>query len=130
MAPALAKDVVPGPIPAEVLRVVDGDTLDVRAQIWLGMIMEIRVRVNGVNTPEMKGKCPEEKAMALLAKEFVIEKTSAGVVLQNIQYGKWAGRVVADVIVRNQNLAAQLIAVKLGRAYKGGKRLSWCDEPT
>ena len=31
-----AGDVVPGPVPARVVAVIDGDTITVRARIWLG----------------------------------------------------------------------------------------------
>jgi hypothetical protein len=31
-----AGETVPGPVPAEVLRVIDGDTIEVAAFIWLG----------------------------------------------------------------------------------------------
>ena len=40
-SPSQAKDVLAGPVPAEVVRVVDGDTLLVRAEIWLGQTVEV-----------------------------------------------------------------------------------------
>jgi micrococcal nuclease len=125
---AYAAEVLPGPIPAEVVRVVDGDTLEVRARIWLGQDMTVRVRLAGVNTPEKRSRCEEEKALAEKARAFVTERIGQGVVLRNIHYGKWAGRVVAQVDAGNRNLSDQLIAAGLGRAYNGGKRVAWCDQ--
>ena len=89
-------------VPAIVTSVYDGDTLKVSATIWPGITWAGSVRVLGVDTPEIRGKCPEEKAKAIAAREFVkltIRKHSIGdeVVLHNVKLGKYAGRVLADV---------------------------------
>ena len=47
-------ETLPGPIPAEVLKVVDGDTLEVEARIWLGQGVQVSVRLRGVDTPELR----------------------------------------------------------------------------
>ena len=54
-------EIVPGPVPAEVLAVLDGDTLVVRARIWLGQDVETRIRLDGIDAPELKGKCESER---------------------------------------------------------------------
>jgi micrococcal nuclease len=52
----------------------------------------------------------------------------AEVRLGAIEYGKYAGRVVARVTMPDgEDLAAGLIAAGLGRAYEGGARVGWCD---
>lgn len=50
----------------EVLKTVDGDTLDARIRIWHGLEVVERVRVLEVNTPETKGltKVAGQKAKA------------------------------------------------------------------
>lgn len=63
--------VMPGPIQAEVVRVIDGDTLLVRARIWPGQTVETKVRLDGVNTPEKRGKCVQEKELAAEATAFM-----------------------------------------------------------
>jgi len=48
--------------------------------------------------------------------------------LTNITLGKYAGRVIADVLLADgRSLTALLIAEGLGREYHGGTRLGWCD---
>lgn len=120
---------IPGPIPARVIRVIDGDTLLARARIWLGQQVETRVRVADIDAPEMRGKCPEERGLARQALDLV--KTTVGdgeIVLRDIQFGKFAGRVVARVEAKGgTDLAGTLIKAGLGRIYRGGKRLSWCS---
>jgi len=123
-----SREILAGPIPARLLRVIDGDTIAVSARIWLGQAVETLVRVDGVDTPELKGKCAAERQLARRARDFVTEFLSqGGVTLRNIQYGKFAGRVVSRVLNgAGHDLTAALIAEGLGRIYAGRKRGSWC----
>ena len=45
---ALASEIIPGPILADVVRIVDGDTLDVDAHPWPGMTIRVRVRLESI----------------------------------------------------------------------------------
>ncbi len=122
-------DVVPGPVPALVIEVVDGDTIAVRARIWIGQEVETRVRLSGVDAPEFNGRCGRERALAAHARAFVVEAIGVGPVkLIDVHYGKYAGRVVARIeTAAGDDLAALLIAAGLGRPYEGGARASWCE---
>ncbi|MGK2741724.1 thermonuclease family protein [Tepidicaulis sp. LMO-SS28] len=125
--PARSAETLSGPVPAHVVRVVDGDTLDVRARIWLGQDVAVRVRIAGIDTPELRGKCAEEKARAKAAKLFLIPVEGREVRLTNIHYGKYAGRVLADVADDARgDLANALIEAGFARAYDGGARSGWC----
>ncbi|MGB1547124.1 MAG: thermonuclease family protein [Alphaproteobacteria bacterium] len=122
-------EILPGPVPAYVLRVVDGDTLMVRARIWPGHHVETLVRLKGVDAPELKARCAKERALANEARDF-LEQRAAGlpVWLSDIHFGKYAGRVLARVAVDSgTDLGAQLLAVGLARTYVKGPRLSWCE---
>jgi micrococcal nuclease len=122
--------VLAGPVMARVIRVYDGDTILVRARIWVDQEIEIRVRLSGVDTPEIKGQCAGEETLALKARDFVIEKIGhAPVRLHQIHYGKYAGRVVARIMTGDhQNLSALLIRAGHGRQYDGRRRGSWCRD--
>ena len=124
-------DFLPGPIPARVLRVIDGDTIVVRARIWLGQGVETQVRLDGVDTPELRGKCERERRLARKARDFIVSHTAEGrVILRNIQYGKYAGRVVARVqTLDGEDFSMALLKAGLGKPYNGGHRGSWCDQP-
>jgi endonuclease YncB( thermonuclease family) len=123
-----AKEVLEGPVTAVVLRVIDGDTLVVRARIWLGQDLETHVRVGGVDAPELRGRCERERTLAIRARHFVEDHLSEGTVtLRYVAYGKYAARVVAEVeTAGGENLAAGLIEAGLARAYSGGGRPDWC----
>ncbi len=121
-AAALAGEVLPGPVPAKVLPVVDGDTIVVSAHIWLGQKIETKVRLHGIDTPELRGKCPSERELAQKAKSLVEQLSASGpVVLRNIRFGKFAGRVLGQVETpEGRNFATSLIRSGLARAYEGG----------
>ena len=127
-APAYA-ETLKGPISARVIRVIDGDTLEVEVRIWFGQDVTVNVRVLGVDTPEMKGKCPAEIEAAKKAGMFTLKLAPPGglVQLHNVKPDKFAGRVDAIVkLADGRDLAAALIAAGLARPYAGDKRQSWC----
>ncbi|MBT3358184.1 MAG: thermonuclease family protein [Rhodospirillales bacterium] len=127
---AISADVMSGPMAARIVRVIDGDTLVVRVQVWLDQEVETRVRLFGVDSPEIRGKCPEERRMALEARAF-IEKLGGsdnGVFLHDVRHGKFARRVIARVSsARFADFAAALLQSGLARPYDGKKRQSWCN---
>lgn len=126
---AFAKEVVIGPVEAEVIKVIDGDTIKVSAKPWLGTSIIVSVRINGIDTPEKRSKCDFEKEKALEAKDFLAEMAGAKIILKNVQNGKYAGRVLADAYTEADiKLSDELIKNGYARKYYGGKRKGWCDE--
>ena len=45
-----------GPYNTDVIRVVVGDTLELNVHIWPGLIQNIKLRLDGIDTPEKRGK--------------------------------------------------------------------------
>ena len=89
---------------------------------------DIRVRVNGIDTPEIKGKCEKEKYDAQQAKEMVADilKDAEPIVLRNMERGKYF-RIAADVIVDGESLGDMLIEAGVAVRYDGGKKThKWC----
>ncbi len=121
---------VSGPVSAWVLRVIDGDTIAVRARIWIGQSVETRVRIAGVDTPELRGDCAREIELAAAARDLVAETVGdAPVTLRDVRYDKYGGRVLARVVSdRGEDMATLLITAGLGRPYDGGKRAPWCGD--
>ena len=90
---------------------------------------DIRVRVNGIDTPEIKGKCKKEKYEAQQARDMVADilKGAEKINLKNMKRGKYF-RIAADVIVDGENLADVLIEAGMAIKYNGGKKTyKWCD---
>ena len=127
---AESRRTVAGPVLAHLVRVVDGDTVEVLARIWPDHYVETLVRLAGIDTPELRGRCPEETAMALRAKAR-LAALLAGQRLQliDVRYGKYAGRVVARVLTEDgRDVAKILLAENLARPYDGGRRAPWCPD--
>lgn len=81
----------------------------------------VPVRVLGIDTPEIKGKCESEKALARQAKQFTVHalRSAKTIELRNIERGKYF-RILANVYVDGKNLADNLIqAVMQGRMMAG-----------
>ena len=122
---------IPGPVPARLVRVIDGDTIRMRAHIWLGQDVETNVRLRGVDTAEKRGKCISEKAKAQEAKDFVEAKLAdAELSLANITYDKYGKRVVAGILIgpNHQDLSHLLLTAHLARPYDGGHKRPWCED--
>ena len=58
----------------EVLRVVDGDTIDVVIDLGFDLTKKERIRLAGIDTPESRTRNLEEKKMGLEAKEYLQNK--------------------------------------------------------
>lgn len=104
---------------ATVVSVYDGDTMTVDVEIWPGLTWRGKVRVRGVDTPEIQTKSKREKRRALLARDFVRKRIGKTVYLENVKQGSFGGRVVATVRLRDgSDLAKVLIRKGHGKAYK------------
>ena len=113
---------------SKVISVYDGDTFRVNIDSLPPIVgKNIAIRVNGVDTPEIRGKCQYEKDLALEARDFVRNKLANAkeIKLTNLQRGKYF-RVVANVVVDGVSLEQELLDNELAYEYSGGKKLSWC----
>lgn len=123
------RDRVSGPIAVEVLDIYDGDSFSVLAHMWPKQYVEAHVRVAGIDAPEMRGRCEEEKKLARDAKKLVEKFLKFGepITIRNVSLDKYGGRVDADVHnAKGESLASALIRAKLARPYQGGAKRGWC----
>ena len=116
-------------IVSKVISVYDGDTFRVNIGSLPPIVgKNIPIRLNGVDTPEILGKCKYEKDLAIKARDFVRNKLANAkeIRLTKLQRGKYF-RVVADVMIDGVSLEQELLDNKLAYKYTGGKKSSWCD---
>jgi endonuclease YncB( thermonuclease family) len=113
---------------AEVLRVVDGDTFDARVHLWPGLDITTRVRLRGIDAPEMKARCGDERVQAEAARDALREILDQGEVgITRVTLDKYGGRVLADAFTRTTpDVSAALLGSGAVRRYSGGKRDGWC----
>jgi len=111
--------------------IIDGDTFvaDILVTDKI-QVKSVSVRLRNVDTPEIHGNCDYEIEHANIAKERLAEliPEESIVELENIKDDKYPNRIDANVFDANgKDVGLILVKEKLGRAYSGGKRLSWCD---
>ena len=112
---------------AKVVRVVDGDTLDVDIDLGFDLTLRERVRLYGINTPETRTSNPIEKAEGRLAHNFLLEtllEFNNDVKLVLHGEGKF-GRPLADVYIGKDfhtNVNHLLITEGYAHPYFGGKK--------
>ncbi len=107
---------------AIITKVYDGDTLT--ANVDLGFKMwakKIKLRLIGVNTPEIRTSNPTEKALAIKARDRVRELClDKEVIISTRKKGKY-GRWLASVYVGESNLDIAALLIQEGLAKKYGK---------
>lgn len=106
---------------AQVLRVLDGDTFEALIHLGFGVVQLFRIRLEGVDTPELKGKT---KAAALRAKEALRNLIEGkNVFLRESAKKDKYGRALARVeTAEGQDLTEYLLKHRLGKKYDGGKK--------
>ena len=127
---AHAREMIQGPVSAHIIKVRDGDSIDVVARVWPGHDIRVSVRIRGIDAPELRARCDVERQLALRAKsELKLMTVGDQVELKRISGGKYYGRVLADVLTLDQrNIGKMLLSGGFVRPYKGGKRRSWCPQ--
>tara|TARA_R110002074_G_scaffold381387_5_gene560404 strand:+ start:466 stop:834 length:369 start_codon:yes stop_codon:yes gene_type:complete len=116
----------------ELLRVIDGDTIDAKIDLGFDVGIKKRVRFSGVNTPECRTKDLEEKAKGLAAKDRVKQLLEGANKIQLIshgvgKFGRCLGELHIDIVDGKESLTlvnVNELLIKEGHAvvYHGGKR--------
>ncbi len=132
VAPAqlpLAKRLDPGLIyPAEIVRIIDGDTFVARVRVWPGIDVDTKVRLRGIDAAELHARCAAELAKAQAARAALQTiLAEGGVTVSRVGIDKYGGRVDAIVATRSTaDVSAAMLGGGWARAYDGGRRGSWC----
>lgn len=114
--------------PAEVIRVIDGDTFEARVRVWPGLDVDTKVRLRGVDAAELHARCDGELAQAQAARA-ALERIlgEGGVTISRVGIDKYGGRVDATIATHSTaDVSAALLNGGFARAYDGGRRGSWC----
>jgi endonuclease YncB( thermonuclease family) len=114
--------------PAEVVRLIDGDTFEARVRVWPGVNIDTKVRLRGIDAAELHARCGDELAKAEAARTALQTILAQGDVrLSQVGIDKYGGRVDAAVATRTTaDVSTALLTGGFARAYGGGKRGTWC----
>ena len=109
---------------AKVIRVIDGDTVDVDIDLGFGIWQKNeRVRIMGIDTPESRTRNLDEKKRGLLAKSYLKEALKKGTKLsvktyKDYETGKF-GRILGDIWIDGKSINAQMIKDFMAVPYRG-----------
>lgn len=108
-----------------VIRVYDGDTITIASSVP-GLsdrtVYQFSVRLNGIDTPEMKTNSEDEKQLATMARDALRAKIlDQTVELRNVTTEKY-GRLLAEVHHDGVHLNQWLIDQRYAVPYDGGTK--------
>ena len=109
---------------AQLIRVIDGDTLDCRIDLGFSVFVKKRVRLMGIDTWESRTRDLEEKKKGLAAKSRLIELLQADAgefTLISYGVGKF-GRVLGEIEVTAGNVCDILVEEGHAYSYFGGNK--------
>lgn len=113
-----------------VTSIYDGDTFKGDIAGWPAIVgKDILIRINGIDAPELRAYCENEKEQAKRAKRYLIDmlRGARAIELRHIERGKYF-MIVADVYADGINVGERLIKEGLAVPYNGGfKRNPWCS---
>ena len=114
----------------KVVSVYDGDTLTLAARHGKqGPPFLFRVRLAGIDTPELRGGSPAEKEAAIAARDWLRERVLGKcVTLEEVGLEKY-GRLLARVVHKGKDVGSLLLAEGHAVPYDGGKKPAFGEAP-
>jgi endonuclease YncB( thermonuclease family) len=109
-----------------VIKVYDGDTITIASKLPYNNspVYRFHVRLNGIDSPEIKGKTEEEKTAAHTVQKalenLILHKD---VTLKNLKTEKY-GRILADVYIKKMHLNQWMLDNHYAVVYDGGTKFS------
>lgn len=131
-ATALAHDHPPiTPYHWEVVKVVDGDTVVVRAN-WLPVELgdTVTIRLANIDAPETtwRASCEAEITQGRLATAALAKMLGPSAQVVVVDWDKYGGRILGDFVVNGVPVTEALLKQGLVAAYSGaGPKHNWCS---
>tara|TARA_R110000824_G_scaffold24717_3_gene86716 strand:- start:1538 stop:1864 length:327 start_codon:yes stop_codon:yes gene_type:complete len=93
---------------AKIVKVYDGDTVTAVVDLGFGITNKIKVRLKGINTPELRG---DERALGIISRDFLREKIlNKDIVVETFKdkKGKY-GRYIGTLWINDENINELLV---------------------
>ena len=103
---------------AEVIRVIDGDTIVLRIDLGFKLSWKVSCRLHGIDCPELRSKSASERVAAKAAKDFTQGELAIGitVLVYSIELDKY-GRPLVDIFYGDKHLNEELVSNNHAKLY-------------
>lgn len=109
---------------AKAISVYDGDTVTLVVDLGFKISTEVKLRLEGIDTPELRGGSDETKQRARDARDHLRRRLDEGAVrvqtTKKGKYGRWLG--VLWVGDSTESINDELVRLGHAKPYSGGKR--------
>ena len=109
----------------EIVKVVDGDTIDIVIDLGFNLSKKERVRLAGIDSPESRTKDLEEKELGLESKEFLKRRLedgkASGLRVKTEKDGKY-GRMLGWIYCGDTNINTEMVDRGYAWFYSGGSK--------
>ena len=109
----------------EIVKVVDGDTIDIVIDLGFNLSKKERVRLAGIDSPESRTKDLEEKELGLESKEFLKRRLEDGkssvLRVKTEKDGKY-GRMLGWIYCGDTNINTEMVDRGYAWFYSGGSK--------
>ena len=127
LEPKFLPEYIPKLDSGRVIKVYDGDTITIASKVpnlKHSLIYKFSVRLNGIDSPEIKSNNKDEKTIAIKARNALSSKIlQKDVYLKNIKKEKY-GRLLCDVYLDKENINEWMIEERYAVNYDGGTKKS------
>lgn len=114
--------------PATIHGCYDGDTCTITIPSLPPLFGErLPIRLAGIDTPERKGECDRERALAVRARTYIVDRLlqAQRIEITPVARDKYF-RVLSLIVLDGRDLADDLLAAGLAHPYSGATKPPWC----
>jgi endonuclease YncB( thermonuclease family) len=113
----------------EITKVYDGDTFSCIIEFSpFDIFIIAKIRLDGLNCPEVHTTDNREKELGLVAKQFTEDFLKQDKIIVNIRTTDKYNRYLAEVFVNGKSLNKALLKAGLARVYHGERRKGWFED--
>jgi len=117
------KHFVPKIKQCKVIKVYDGDTITVAAFLKGDPeCYKFRVRLNGIDSPELRGSGENEKKHAVISRDALSSQILNKIITLDVKGNEKYGRVLADVLHNGINMNEWMVQNGYAVKYDGGTK--------
>lgn len=106
----------------KVIKVYDGDTITVASKLH-NNVYKFVIRLNRIDTPELRTKNMKEKERGIFVRDKLREKIMDKIIKIKVIKKEKYGRLLCEIYINNENINDWILNNNYGVEYYGGKKV-------